>query len=83
MFASRSSLTGRVIALLALSIVASGCGSSVPSGQPAAGASKSLEAQVDPEALYHYEGKGKAKRKVEVSRRERVKLLHEAAKKSE
>ena len=66
-----------------LAVIASGCGSSVPTGQPGGTASKSLEDRVNPDDLYRFEGNGKAKRKVEVSRRERVKLLHEAAKKSE
>ena len=84
-FAIGSSLTRRVVVLglPVLASVASGCGSSVPSGQPGGSAGKSLEDKVNPDDLYRYEGKGKAKRKVEVSRRERVKLLHEAAKKSE
>jgi hypothetical protein len=33
--------------------------------------------------LYKYEGTGAAKHKVDISRRERIKLLHEAAKKAD
>jgi hypothetical protein len=85
MFAIRSSLSKRgvALALLALATVAGGCGSSDSSGKPGGSASKSLEDKVNPDDLYRYEGKGKAKKKVEVSRQERVKLLHEAAKKAE
>jgi hypothetical protein len=61
----------------------SGCGSSQPTGQPAANTGKSLEDRVNPNDLYRTTGTGKAKRKEEVSHRERVKLLHEAANKSE
>jgi hypothetical protein len=79
----RSRLCGYVVVPVMLAAVASGCGSSVPSGQPGGDSAKSLEDKVNPDDLYRYEGKGKAKRKVEVSRRERVKLLHEASKKAE
>ena len=34
-----------------------------------------------PEQLYRYEGEGTAKRKVEISRQERIKLIREAAEK--
>jgi hypothetical protein len=67
---------------LALAVFAGGCGSSQPSGQTS-GSGKSLAEKLNPDELYRYEGKGKAKQKVEISRRERVKLLHEAANKAE
>jgi len=80
-FAIRSRVGRQLVTLLALATVAGGCGSSVPSGPPAGSSAKSLDDKVDPTSLYKYEGTGRAKKKVEVSRRERVKLLHEAAKK--
>jgi len=67
------------LVLVALAIVAYGCGSSE---QPGASESKGLAKQLKPEDLYRYEGEGKEKRKVPISRRERVKLLHDAANKS-
>jgi hypothetical protein len=83
MFAIRCSLARRwgAIALLAIAGFVSGCGSS-QSGQTGS-SGKSLVEKVNQDDLYRYEGKGKAKRKEEVSRRERVKLLHEAGNKSE
>ncbi len=85
MFGKGSSLSRwwSATSFLALAIVAGGCGSSDQSGQPRSASGKSLEDRVNPNDLYRYEGKGKAKKKVEVSRRERVKLLHEAANKAE
>jgi len=68
------------LVLVALATVAYGCGSSQ---QPGASESKGLAKQLNPEDLYRYEGEGQAKRKVPISRRERVKLLHDAANKSE
>jgi hypothetical protein len=85
MFAIRCSLARRrgAIALLALAVVSGGCGGSQSSGQASNTSGKALEDRVNPDDLYQYVGKGKAKRKVEISRRERVKLLHEAANKAE
>ncbi len=85
MFASGSSLTRRwgAIAFLAIAVVAGGCGASDQSGQSRSASGKSLEDQVNPDDLYRSTGKGKAKKKEEVSHRQRVKLLHEAANKPE
>jgi hypothetical protein len=68
-------------AIVVLAAVAGGCGptNSAGTSSETSGAAK----LVKEEDLYTYEGKGAAKRKVEVSRRERVKLIHEAAKKSD
>jgi hypothetical protein len=66
------------LALLVLGVGSSGCGSSerIEKGG-AEGAAKLLK----PEELYRYEGTGNAKKKVAISRREKVKLLREAAEK--
>jgi hypothetical protein len=58
-----------------------GCGSSAPTVSDTAG--KNPAKKLNPDQLYKWEGTGAAKRKVEISRRERVKLLHEAAEKSD
>jgi hypothetical protein len=74
---------GGALVLIAVATMAYGCGSSNDgSHAPTSGGGK-LVKQVKEEDLYRYEGTGKAKRKVAISRQERVKLLHEAAKKSE
>jgi hypothetical protein len=70
--------------LITLAVITSGCGSSGSIGSPDAKSSGKLAKDVlKPEQLYKYEGEGKAKRKVEISRQERVKLLREAAEKTE
>jgi hypothetical protein len=70
--------------LILLAVIMSGCGSSETIGSPDAKSSGKLASQVlKPEQLYKYEGEGKAKRKVEISRDERIKLLREAAKQEE
>jgi hypothetical protein len=73
------------LVLFMLAAMASGCGSNQQSDTSkgtgtggAAGADKPLA----PEDMYRYEGTGKEKRKVELSRRERVQLRREAANKS-
>jgi hypothetical protein len=71
---------GSALVLLALAWVAFGCGSSQQTGSSASNPGKTAEDLVKPEDLYRYEGTGKAKRKVAVSRRERMKVLHEATK---
>jgi hypothetical protein len=68
------------LVLVTLATVAFGCGSSE---RPETNAGKAAEDLLKPEELYRYEGTGKEKRKVTISRRERVKLLHEAQKKLE
>jgi hypothetical protein len=82
-FVSRFGLCRRAGALVlaALATVAYGCGSSEPTGAASA-ESKGLDKQLNREDLYRYEGTGTAKRKVEIPRRERVKLLHDAANKA-
>jgi hypothetical protein len=66
--------------LLAAVIVVSGCGSSGNTDvtRGVAGCSK----EVKPDALYRYEGAGRNKQKVAVTRRSRMKLLRDAAKKA-
>jgi hypothetical protein len=73
-----------VLLWTALAAVAPGCGSSVPpTGVAAKAAGKGPAEVLKPEQLWKYEGEGKDKRKVPISRRERIKLLHEAQNKSE
>ena len=66
--------------LVALATAAYGCGSSLMSTDTAvaAGAGKAPSELLKPEQLWKYETTGKVTRKVQISRRERVKLLHEA-----
>jgi hypothetical protein len=65
-------------AVFAGPVAAPGCGSSgIGTTRGVPGASK----YVNKEDMYHYEGKGRNKRKVAVSRRERVRLLREAGEK--
>jgi hypothetical protein len=73
------------IVLVTLATVVCGCG---PSQTPVVPdpSFKKLEGKAPDEVLtedqlYKYVGTGEAKRKVQISRDERVKLLHEAAKK--
>jgi hypothetical protein len=70
--------------LVALATAAYGCGSSLVSTDTAVAASggKAPSELLKPEQLWKYETTGKAKRKVPISRRERVKLLHEALQKT-
>jgi hypothetical protein len=71
------------LVVVAVATTAYGCGSSNDGTRgPATGGRGELAKQLKDEDLYKYEGTGKAKRKVEISRRERVKLLHDAANKS-
>jgi hypothetical protein len=73
-----------VLIMLAVAVITSGCGSSGSIGSPDAKSSGKLAKNVlKPEQLYKYEGEGTAKRKVEISRQERIKLLREAAEKTE
>ncbi len=68
------------VVLLALATVAYGCGSSDPSAPLAQNPTGKGAAEIlKPEQLYKYEGEGKAKRKVQISRHERLKLLHKAS----
>ncbi len=76
----RGRCTG-VLVLMALAATATGCGSSAPTESISTG--KNAAKKLSDDQLYKYEGTGVAKRKVEISRQERVKLLHEAAKKPE
>jgi len=69
------------LVLLTLATVAYGCGSSVPTESNTTG--KDAAKALSPDQLYSYEGTGAAKRKVEISRRDRIKLLHETAKKAD
>jgi hypothetical protein len=69
------------LVLLTLATVAYGCGSSVPTESVSAG--KNPAKLIPEDQLYKYEGTGAAKHKVDISRRERIKLLHEAAKKAD
>lgn len=70
--------------LITLAVITSGCGSSGSIGSPDSKSSGKLAKDVlKPEQLYKYEGEGKAKRKVEISRQERIKLLRQAAEKAE
>ncbi len=64
--------------LLATVAVVCGCGSSQP--QPAANGVKHPPIVLKPEQRYKYVGEGTDKRKVSISRRERVLLQHEARK---
>ena len=77
----KSCRRAHALVLFTLATVLYGCGSSDQSGANAGKASATIE--LKPEDDYTYEGTGSAKRKVELSRRERVKRLHEAAKKTE
>jgi hypothetical protein len=64
------------LVLITLATIASGCGSSGTAETNVAG--KSYKHVLKEDQLYKYEGQGKAKRKVELSHRERVELLREA-----
>jgi hypothetical protein len=70
--------------LFTLAAAACGCGSPSQSANTAAtsGEQKTPAELLKPEQLWKYEGSGAEKRKVAISRRERVKLLHEAEKKT-
>jgi hypothetical protein len=71
------------LVLFTLAGVAYGCGGSVPTGaSPGAPPGKPLEELVSPDKLYKWEGTGAAKHKVELSRKERMQLRHEAEKKA-
>jgi hypothetical protein len=67
--------------VITLVAIASGCGPS-GSSNPADGndSGTSPKQEIMSNQMYKYEGEGKAKRKVEVSRRERIKLIREAKK---
>jgi hypothetical protein len=65
------------LVLLALATVAYGCGSS---GDRSVGSARPAGEPLKPEQLYKYEGEGGAKRKVDLSRRERMELRNGAAK---
>ena len=69
-----------LIACFAVTLVASGCGSSDTAGQFASGGTQAV---VNPDAFYRVEGKGKHKQKVSLSRTEKRKLIFEAKKKLE
>jgi hypothetical protein len=62
--------------LITLAAITSGCGSSSPTDGKTSGTSPTQ--LLKDEQLYKYEGEGKRKHKVELSRRERVKLIQEA-----
>jgi hypothetical protein len=66
------------LVLITLATIAGGCGSSGPAETNVAG--KSYKQVLKEDQLYKYEGEGTAKRKVELSHRERVELLREAKK---
>jgi hypothetical protein len=61
--------------------VTPGCGSDQSGSRPPD--HKPGTIKLDPKDDFTYEGTGRAKRKVELDRRERVRRLHEAAKKAE
>jgi hypothetical protein len=70
--------------LFALATAASGCGTPPQSTNTAAtsGEQKTPAELLKSEQLWKYEGTGTEKRKVAISRRERVKLLHETERKT-
>jgi hypothetical protein len=68
------------LVLAALVVIAQGCGSS---DDGSANVNPPGTIKLKPEDEYTYEGTGQAKKKVPIGRRERVKRLHEAAKKGE
>jgi hypothetical protein len=72
--------------LVMLGTVACGCGSSglTASSNPtdAKLEGKAPSDLLTPDQMYRYEGTGKAKRKVEISRKERMKLMREAVEKT-
>ncbi len=71
-------------ALAAAAIGTFGCGPSTGGNSPPPpGKEGALAKKLNPDDFYKYEGEGAAKQKVPISRRERLKLLHEAAQKSE
>jgi hypothetical protein len=73
--------------LLLLATVANGCGSPGPteSTNPADAklVGKSPAELLTPDQRYRYEGTGTAKRKVEISRKERIKLMRDAVEKGQ
>jgi hypothetical protein len=71
-----------VLVAVAVAAIAYGCGSSTETGRAAPKDGTNLADQLKEEDLYRYVGTGTAKRKEAISRRDRVKLLHEAAKKA-
>ena len=71
------------LALIVVAVVAYGCGSSQQQGSTGQGPVKAPRASLKEEDHYRWEGEGRAKRKVYLSRREENKLLRERAKKSE
>ena len=71
---------GRAPLLISLAVVLCGCGSSERTSTSAGeGSSKVLKA----EDYYRYEGEGKDRKKVALSRQEKNKLRHDAVNKSE
>jgi hypothetical protein len=66
--------------LFSLVVAAFGCGSSPTGTVFAQGGAKGTAELLKPEQRWKIEGAGKDKRKVQISRRERVRLLHEAQK---
>ena len=66
---------------LVLTVALCGCGDSAPTQSISTG--KSPGKKLTDDQLYKYEGEGAAKKKVPISRQERLKLLHEAAKSSD
>ncbi len=75
--------TGALV-VIALAVVAYGCGSSEQQQQTSgSGPAKAPRSSLKEEDLYRWEGEGTAKRKVYLSRREENKLLIERAKKSQ
>ena len=73
-----------MVCLVVLAVAAYGCGSSPPTASVVGlGVGKGAAELLRPEQLWKYEGVGKDKHKVPISRRERVKLLREAQKKAE
>ena len=66
-----------------MAVVAYGCGSSQQQASTGQGPVKASRDSLKEEDHYRWEGEGRAKRKVYLSRREENKLLRERAKKSE
>jgi hypothetical protein len=69
------------LVLFALAVAASGCGSSEQTQSPG-GTGTGPAGSLKQEDLYRYEGTGAAKKKVMISRKERVKLIREAREKA-
>ncbi len=70
----------RVQSLVLLTLVTAVCGCGSSQQQPKVSGVKRPPVVLKPEQRYRYVGEGKDKRKVSISRRERIRLQHEARK---